>query len=125
MSITRADMLVLREECLKNAAARDSWENDAEAIKIAVLIANNNGFTTYKSLSTNYEELRFNLIFSYLTCFFVDSSINFELEEETGKRSIVIDWSDDVRDVVRDVVRDDVRDDVKLIVDELNVEVIG
>ena len=117
MSITRADMLVLRRECLKDAAARDSWENDAEAIKIAVLIANNNGFTTYKSLSTNYEELRFNLIFSYLTRFFVDSSINFELEEETGKRSIVIDWSD--------VVRDDVRDDVKLIVDESNVEVIG
>jgi hypothetical protein len=96
MSITRANMQVLRAEYLKDATNRGSWENEAEAIKIAVLMANNNGFTVYKSLPTVYEELRFNLIFSYLTNVFVDSPVSVITEEETGKRSVIVDWSGNV-----------------------------
>ena len=96
MSITRANMLESREEYLRDANNRGSWENEAETIKIAVLMANNNGFTKYQSLATNYEELRFNLIFSYLTRLFVDSSVTSMIEEETGKMSIIVDWGDAV-----------------------------
>lgn len=93
MSITRANMQALRAEYFKDATDRGSWENEAEAIKIAVLMANNNGFTVYKSLPTIYEELTYNLIFSYLTNIFVDSSVSVITEEETGKRSVIVDWS--------------------------------
>jgi hypothetical protein len=93
MSITRSDMQAYRLEYLKDVSLRDSWENDAEVIKIAVLMSNNNGFTVYKSLPMKYEESRFNLIIEYLTNLFVDSSVTFMVEEETGKKTIVVDWS--------------------------------
>ena len=93
MSIKREEMMLFREEYLRDSASRGSWENDAEAIKIAVLMANNNGFTTYQTFPTNYEEHIFNLIIDYLTKLFGDSSVTFVLEEETGKRNIVIDWT--------------------------------
>jgi len=98
--VSRADMLALRSEYLSDSTARDSWENDAEAIKISVLIANNNGFTIYKSLPTIYEESRFNLIIGYLTNLFSDSSVTSVVEEETGKKSIVIDWTEPPSTVV-------------------------
>ena len=94
MIVSRADMLVLRSEYLSDSTARDSMENDAEAIKISVLIANNNGFTIYKSLPTIYEESRFNFIIGYLTNLFADSSVTAIVEEDTGKKSILIDWSE-------------------------------
>jgi hypothetical protein len=92
-------MLSFREEYLADLNSRSSWESEAEAIKIAVLMANNNGFTVYKSFFTNYEEHTFQLILGYLNNIFSDSSVTSvtsHLEEETGRRSIVVDWSSTV-----------------------------
>jgi len=92
MSITRADLIAFRTEYVNDVANRGSCENDVIAIKISVLIANNSGFTVYKSLPTIYEESRLNTIINSLTNLFEDSSVTYYTEEETGKTTIVVDW---------------------------------
>ena len=126
MSITRANMLTFREECLRELNSRNSVENEAGAIKIAILMANNNGFTKYQSLPTNYDEHIFQLIVSYLANIFVDSSVTFLLEEETGKRTVVVDWSGTVN-VVTNPGSSEVINPASSSVPnlELNVELIG
>jgi hypothetical protein len=65
-----------------------------ELIKISALIANNAGFTVYKSFPTGYEELVLHSMVQQLSSFFEDSLVTFNVENETGKATITIDWTD-------------------------------
>jgi hypothetical protein len=94
MPITRTDLQGLRLQYLNDATSRGSLENDVELIKISALIANNAGFTVYKSFPTGYEELVLHSMVQQLSSFFEDSLVTFNVENETGKATITIDWTD-------------------------------
>jgi len=94
MPITRADLQGLRLQYLNDATNRGSLENDVELIKISALIANNAGFTVYKSFPTDYEESVLHSMVHQLSSFFEDSSVTSIVEGETGKATITIDWND-------------------------------
>ena len=94
MPITRADLQGLRLQYLNDASNRGSLENDVELIKISALIANNAGFTVYKSFPTDYEESVLHSMVHQLSSFFEDSSVTSIVEGETGKATITVDWTD-------------------------------
>lgn len=94
MPITRTDLQGLRLQYLNDATSRGSLENDVELIKISALIANNAGFTVYKSFPTDYEELVLHSMVHQLSSFFEDILVTFNVENETGKATITIDWTD-------------------------------